>query len=79
MIWFFFLLKSLYEHSGWLALLVLGVPVLVISIVCYALCCMEPFDDSIFERQEGEGEGDGDEDGHSLTGTYFNTQRKLNS
>lgn len=60
-------LYSLYEHSGWLALLVLGVPVLVISIVCYALCCMEPFDDSIFERQEGEGEGDGDEDGHSLT------------
>ena len=53
------LLQSLYETSGWLALLVFGVPILVISVVCYALCCMEPFDDTIFER-EGEEEEEGE-------------------
>ncbi len=53
--------QSIYETSGWLALIIFGVPSAVISIVCYALCCMEPIDDGSYD---GEDEDDECEYGH---------------
>ena len=54
--------------------MVFGVPSLVISIVCYALCCMEPFDEESLggrdeddEEEEGRGgeeEAQDNQDGH---------------
>ena len=38
--------QGIYSQSVWLALVVFGVPLIVISIVCYALCCMDPVDDN---------------------------------
>ena len=40
-------------------MVIFGIPTIVISIVCYALCCMEPFDESEMGTDEfDEGEQD---------------------
>ena len=36
--------------------MVFGVPSVVISIVCYALCCMEPIDDGSYDGEDDEDE-----------------------
>ncbi|PVD20463.1 hypothetical protein C0Q70_18619 [Pomacea canaliculata] len=45
---------SIWQASRWLFLLVFGLPTLIISIICYSLCCMEPLDDSYLEDEEDE-------------------------
>ena len=41
-----------------------GVPSLVISIVCYALCCMEPMDENeLYGGEDDEDEYDDEIDG----------------
>ena len=30
--------------------MIFGIPILVIGIVCYALCCMEPFDEADWDE-----------------------------
>ncbi len=34
--------------------MIFGIPTLVISIVCYALCCMEPMDEEAFYEELAE-------------------------
>lgn len=46
--------QSIWQASRWLFLLVFGLPTLIISIICYSLCCMEPLDDSYLEDEEDE-------------------------
>ncbi|XP_046563794.1 protein disulfide-isomerase TMX3-like, partial [Haliotis rubra] len=36
---------SIWQASRWLFLLMFGLPTIIISVVCYSLCCMEPIDD----------------------------------
>ena len=52
----FSLLQGVYETSIWLALLVFGLPTTIISIVCYALCCMEPIDESEYDEDDEDDE-----------------------
>ncbi len=50
-------MQALWHEAGWLAAFIFGIPTLVIGIVCYALCCIEPVDDDeSFEGEEEEGE-----------------------
>jgi hypothetical protein len=53
--------QSIYSESVWLALVVFGVPSLVISIICYALCCMETVeeDETYDELDPDDDEQDG--------------------
>ena len=50
------IVQALYHEAGWLALFIFGIPTVVIGIVCYALCCIEPVDDEEEEGLEGEDE-----------------------
>ncbi|KAJ8312664.1 hypothetical protein KUTeg_010037, partial [Tegillarca granosa] len=43
---------SVWQSSRWLFLLMFGLPTVVISIVCYSLCCMEPIDDGVPDSDE---------------------------
>lgn len=55
-------MHNIYKESMWLALLIFGVPLLVISIICYTLCCIEPIDDAVYdENYDDENLGDQDE------------------
>ena len=40
-----FFVQGIYRESAWLALMVFGIPSLVIGIICYTLCCLEPATD----------------------------------
>ncbi|VDH91137.1 protein disulfide-isomerase TMX3-like [Mytilus galloprovincialis] len=53
---------SVWQSSRWLFLLMFCLPTVVISIVCYSLCCMEPIDD----ENADEFDEDEDEDGYLL-------------
>jgi len=37
--------QAIFTESPWVAVLVFGVPTFVISLVCYAICCLAPADD----------------------------------
>jgi len=37
--------QEIFSESPWIAVLVFGVPTFVISLVCYAICCLAPADD----------------------------------
>lgn len=54
--------QSVWQSSRWLFLLMFCLPTVVISIVCYSLCCMEPIDD----ENADEFDEDEDEDGYLL-------------
>ncbi|ELU05863.1 hypothetical protein CAPTEDRAFT_159353 [Capitella teleta] len=55
----YYTVYSIWKESPWLALMVFGIPSLVVSIVCYALCCMEPFDEEQLGGDEDEEEEEG--------------------
>ncbi|CAL1547990.1 unnamed protein product [Lymnaea stagnalis] len=48
------LVLSIWQASRWLFLLMFGLPTLIISFICYSLCCMEPLDDIPDEDEEDE-------------------------
>ncbi|KAI8759422.1 protein disulfide-isomerase TMX3, partial [Biomphalaria glabrata] len=52
------LVLSIWQASRWLFLLMFGLPTLIISFICYSLCCMEAIDD----LPEDEGDEDDDMD-----------------
>ncbi|XP_071091730.1 protein disulfide-isomerase TMX3-like [Haliotis cracherodii] len=43
---------SIWQASRWLFLLMFGLPTIIISVVCYSLCCMEPIDDEMAEDED---------------------------
>ncbi|KAI0215290.1 Protein disulfide-isomerase TMX3 [Lamellibrachia satsuma] len=49
---------GIYRQSIWLALVVFGVPLVVIGIVCYALCCMDPVDENTEMTYNSDDEDD---------------------
>ncbi|CAI9716290.1 protein disulfide-isomerase TMX3-like [Octopus vulgaris] len=51
---------AIWTASRWLFLLMFGLPTVIISVVCYSICCMEPFDQ---EAALSDAE-DEDEDSH---------------
>uniref|UniRef100_A0A0L8HD48 Thioredoxin domain-containing protein n=1 Tax=Octopus bimaculoides TaxID=37653 RepID=A0A0L8HD48_OCTBM len=51
---------AIWTASRWLFLLMFGLPTVIISVVCYSICCMEPFDQ---ETALSDAE-DEDEDSH---------------
>ena len=51
-------LQGIYKQSIWLALVVFGVPLVVIGIVCYALCCMDPVDENTEMTYNSDDEDD---------------------
>ena len=56
--------QDIYNESPWLALLVFGVPCLVVGIVCYALCCMEPLDEEELIESLTHDDNDETDDDH---------------
>lgn len=38
-------IMTVWSTSRWLFLLMFGLPIVIFSIVCYSICCIEPFDD----------------------------------
>ncbi|XP_059140714.1 protein disulfide-isomerase TMX3-like [Physella acuta] len=48
------LIVSIWQASRWLFLLMFGLPTLIISFICYSLCCMEAIDDLPDEDEDGE-------------------------
>jgi thioredoxin domain-containing protein 10 len=49
---------GIYRESIWLALMVFGIPTLVIGIICYTLCCLEPAEeDELNTGSDDDGEG----------------------
>ncbi|KAK6177947.1 hypothetical protein SNE40_012805 [Patella caerulea] len=45
---------SIWQASRWLFLLMFGLPTVIISIVCYSLCCMETLDDGATSEDDEE-------------------------
>ncbi|XP_041375256.1 protein disulfide-isomerase TMX3-like [Gigantopelta aegis] len=58
---------GIWQASRWLFLLMFGLPTVIISVVCYSLCYMEPIDDLPEESDEDEIEEEriGDGQGHT--------------
>lgn len=50
---------SVWQSSRWLFLLMFCLPTVVISIVCYSLCCMEPIDDELADEYDEDEDEDG--------------------
>ncbi|GFO25430.1 protein disulfide-isomerase tmx3 [Plakobranchus ocellatus] len=51
---------SIWQASRWLFLLMFGLPTLIISIICYSLCCMETIDDGPYDSEEEDEEEEGE-------------------
>lgn len=51
-------IMTIWATSRWLFLLMFGLPAVIISIVCYSICCVEPFDEegAISDVDEGADE-----------------------
>lgn len=51
--------QSMWQASRWLFLLMVGLPAVIISMLCYGLCCLEAADDvPEYEEDEEGGEED---------------------
>ena len=55
-------LQDLYTESAWLAALVLGVPTLVISCLCYGLCFMEDDSHVTSSAEQRDSDDDSEDD-----------------
>ncbi|GFR93924.1 protein disulfide-isomerase TMX3 [Elysia marginata] len=51
---------SIWQASRWLFLLMFGLPTVIISIICYSLCCMEAIDDGPADSDEEDEDEDGE-------------------
>ena len=40
-----FELQGIWQASRWLFLLMFGIPTIIISVICYSLCCMDSIDE----------------------------------
>ena len=54
--------QDLYTESAWLAALVLGVPTLVISCLCYGLCFMEDDSHVTSSAEQRDSDDDSEDD-----------------
>lgn len=52
--------QSIWQASRWLFLLMVGLPTLIISVICYTLCCMETIDD-FRDEDDYDSEEEGEE------------------
>ncbi|ESP01942.1 hypothetical protein LOTGIDRAFT_206090 [Lottia gigantea] len=50
---------SIWQASRWLFLLMFGLPTVIISVVCYSLCCMETIDEGVNSDDEDMDEYEG--------------------
>lgn len=46
--------QSIWQASRWLFILMFGLPTVIISIICYSLCCMDTLEDLPDDDEEDD-------------------------